>query len=259
MKPLIAVLALLAAPVLAQQTPALQNPGETLDPALDRARYEGCIRAIQTNATKAEQFALEWQLRGGGLPARHCQALAQLQQQNYPAAAATLARAAQAAEAQKSPLVADFWGQAGNAAFLAGDSKGAAGYFTSAITAAGPFAPQRTAALLIDRARVHADAQDLPAARADLDKALALNANDSTAWLLSAALARRQGDLPRARLEIARAVALNPADADVLFEGGNIAAMSGDQAAARRHWEAALKAGPGTQAAELAGKALAAN
>lgn len=251
--PLLALL-LLATPALAQQAPA-----ERYDPSLDRVRYDGCVRAIPTDAQKAEQYALEWQGLGGGLPARHCQALAQLHQQNYTAAASTLTKAAQAAETQKSPLAADFWGQAGNAAFLAGDNRGALQHFTSAITAAGPFAPERTAALLVDRARVHADANDLAAARADLDRALATNDKDSTSWLLSAALARRQNDLARASREIARAASISPNDPDIAFEQGNIAGASGDQPAARRHWEAAVKAGPGTQAADLAAKALAAN
>jgi tetratricopeptide (TPR) repeat protein len=254
MNQLLAILLLFSAPALAQQA-----AGESYDPSLDRVRYDGCIRAIPSDAQKAEQYALAWAGMGGGLPARHCQALAQLQQQNYTAAASTLAKAAQAAEAQKSPLVADFWGQAGNAAFLGSDNKGAVQYFTSAITAAGQFAPQRTAALLTDRARVHADSGDLAAARADLDKAVTLNDGDGVTWMLSAALARRQQDLPRAQREIARAATLAPADADVLFEQGNIAAAAGDRAAAANHWQAAVKAGPGTQAADLAAKALAAN
>jgi tetratricopeptide (TPR) repeat protein len=254
MKQLLAALLLLASPALAQQA-----TGDRYDPSLDRVRYDGCVRAIPTDAKKAEQYALEWQGMGGGLPARHCQALAQLQQQNYMAAAATLAKAAQLAEAQKSPLAADFWGQAGNAAFLAGDSKGAVANFTTAITATGEFAPQRTAALLVDRARVHADANDLASARTDLDRAVQLNPSDGTALLLSAALARRQKDLPRAAREIEMAAALMPNDPDLLFEAGNIAAASGDQAAARSKWQAAIKAGPGTQAADLAAKALAAN
>jgi tetratricopeptide (TPR) repeat protein len=243
-------LAVFALPVSAQA------PAGGYDPGLDRKRYDGCVRAIEADAAKAEQFAVEWQGMGGGLPARHCQALAQLHRQQFAAAAATLVKAAQAAEAAKSPLAADFWGQAGNAAFLAGDSRGAIGHFTSAITAAGAFAPARTAGLLIDRARAAAELGELPAARIDLDRALALNKEDGVAWMLSAALARRQNDLARASRDISRASTLSPSDPDIMFEQGNIAAANGDAEAARRVWEMTVKAAPGTQAAELASKAL---
>jgi len=227
------------------------------DPSLDRKRYEGCVGAIPTDAAAAEQFAVEWQAMGGGLPARHCQALAQLERGRPAAAAQTLAKAAQAAEAGKSPQAADFWGQAGNAALLAGDAKRAVADFNSAIVAAGEFAPIRTANLLIDRARAHVELAALAAARADLDRATGLAPNEPSGWLLSAALARRQGDLPRARAQIARAAALAPADPDILFEQGSIAAEAGDPAEARRLWDQLVQTAPASEAARLARAALA--
>jgi tetratricopeptide (TPR) repeat protein len=243
--------------VAALATPAIAQPAEPpLDPALDRKRYEGCVRAIDTDARKAEQFGAEWRARGGGLPAWHCEALAQLRQERFADGARTLAAAADSALAAKSPLAADFLGQAGNAAFLAGDAGGAVAHFDRAIAAAGDFAPQRTAALLIDRARAHAERADLAAARADLDRALALHRDDPVAWMLSAALARRQADMGRAARDIARASVLAPSNPDVMFEQGNIAAASGDIATARRVWEMTVKAAPGSAAADLAQKAL---
>lgn len=247
MKPAFVLLLLVAAPAAAQ---------EAYDPALDPKRYDGCVRAIPTDAQKAEEFAIQWQALGGGLPARHCQALAQLHQGRNAAAALTLSKAAQAAEAQKSPMAADFWGQAGNAALLAGDAKGAVAHFSSGIVAAGEFAPVRGANLLIDRARAHAELADLKSARIDLDRALALSPAEPTGWLLSAALARRLADLPRARADIAKAAELAPDDADVRFEQGAILAAGGDLPAARAAWEQLLKQAPGTDAARLAARAL---
>ncbi len=231
---------------------------DELDPALDAKRYDGCVRAIPTDARAAEDFAIQWQSKGGGLPARHCQALAQLELGNPAGAAQTLAKAAQAAESQKSPQAADFWGQAGNAAMLAGDAKGAVGYFNSAIVAAGEFAPIRTANLLIDRARAQVELGNLSAARSDLDRATSLAPNEPSGWLLSAALARRQNDTARATAEIARAASLAPTDPDVQFEQGAILAAGGDLTAARSQWEKLVKSAPGTPAAALAAKALAA-
>lgn len=252
MKPILLAALLLLAPAAFAQT----TPGAPYDPSLDRKRYDGCVRAIPTDAAKAEQFALEWQGMGGGLPARHCQALAQLHREQFAAATSTLVKAAQAAEAEKSPLAADFWGQAGNAAMLAGDSKGAIAYFTTAITQAGEFAPQRTANLLIDRARAETELNDLAAARADIDKALTLKRDDPFAWMLSAALARRENDMARASQEISRASTLAPSDPDIMFEQGNIAAANGDAETARKVWDMVIKAAPGTPAATMAAQAL---
>jgi tetratricopeptide (TPR) repeat protein len=236
---------------------AAQAQEAELDPALDSKRYDGCVRAIPTDAKAAEDFALQWQSKGGGLPARHCQALAQLERGNAAGAAQTLAKAAQAAEAARSPQAADFWGQAGNAAMLAGDAKGAIGSFNSAIVAAGEFAPIRTANLLIDRARAHVELGNLAAARADLDRATGLAPAEADGWLLSAALARRQNDLGRAATAIARAAALAPADPDVGFEQGTVLAATGDIPAARRQWDSVVKTAPDSDAAALARKALA--
>jgi tetratricopeptide (TPR) repeat protein len=226
---------------------------------LDRRRYDGCVRALQADAKKAEEFAVQWAAQGGGLPARHCQALAQLQLKQFKAAAATLAAAARDAETARSPLAADFWGQAGNAAFLAGDNAAAIAHFSSAIAANGEFAPARAAAFHVDRARAQAEAGDLAAARADLDKALALNNDDAVAWMLSAALARRQGDMARASREISRASTLAPSDPDIMFEQGNIAAANGDIEAAKKVWAMTVRAAPGSAAAELAAEALKRN
>ncbi|TPE62863.1 hypothetical protein FJQ54_04905 [Sandaracinobacter neustonicus] len=247
MRTALMILLLAAAPALAQ---------EAYDPSLDPKRYDGCVRAIPTDAAKAEEFAVQWQGMGGGLPARHCQALAQLQQGKNAAAALTLAKAAQAAEAQKSPMAADFWGQAGNAALLAGDARGAVAHFSSGIVAAGEFAPVRTANLLIDRARANTELKELKSARADLDKATSLAPTEPTGWLLSATLARRQDDLARARTDIAKAAELAPKDADVQFEQGAILAASGDIPGARKLWGQVVQQSPGTDAATLAARAL---
>ena len=249
MKTALAVFAVFAASASLAQTP---------DSTLDKWRYEGCVNAIPTDAAKAEQFAVQWRAEGGGLPARHCQALAQLHQERFSEAAATLVQAATAAEAARSPFAADFWGQAGNAAFLAGDSKAAKTHFTTAIVQAGAYSPMRTAALHVDRARASTELGDMAGARTDLDKGLALTPDDPLALALSAALARREGNKARAAADIARASALAPADPDVMLEQANVAAAAGDLATARQVWAMVVRAAPQTAAAQIAERALAA-
>lgn len=243
--------------LLALSAPALAQ--ERYDPSLDPVRYDGCLRAIEADAAKVEQYAAEWQSLGGGLPARHCLALAQMHQGRNAAAERTLTEAATLAETTKSPMAADLWAQAGNAALLAGNVEGAVAHFSAGLAAAGEFAPRRSANLLIDRARARVEQTDLVGARQDLDLALARDPDISEGWLLSAALARRQQDLPRARADIEKATALAPQDADISFEKGNIEASAGDLEGARSAWRQAEQQGAGSDAAHLAAKALAEN
>lgn len=249
--------ALLLALAAAAPAPAQAPERTSADPEM-AALYEGCVNAIGSDPQLSEQFARAWAAeRNGGVPARQCLGIALVAQKRYADGARALAEAARLAEQLKNPLVPDLWGQAGNALLLAGDPAGALAHFTSAIAAAGSFAPRLAGGLHLDRARAAAETGDLALARRDLDRAMALVPDDPFGFMLSAALARRQGDLGRAQRDIATASALAPSDPDVMFEQGNIAAAAGDRAAARRVWEMVVKAAPASDAAALARKRLA--
>lgn len=238
--------------------PALPAPG-AMGPRPDqKTLYEACIAAAQGGeAELAEKFARAWIAENnGGLPGRQCLGVAQVELGRTAEAARTLAEAARLAEVAKSPMVPDLWGQAGNAALLAGDARTARDHLSSAITAAGPHAPKLTAGLLADRARALVELGELAGARADLDRALALVPGDVTALLLSAALAQRQRDIGRAQRDIAAASALAPSDPDVMFEQGNVAAAAGDLSTARAVWQAVIRAAPGSDAAALSRRKL---
>lgn len=224
----------------------------------DRDRYQRCIAETRSDAARAIETANAWRAAGGGLPARHCLAMAYLAQERFAPAAVALEQAARAAEAERDPAAADLWGQAGNAALLAGDTAKAHTYLSSALSGAGPDGARR-GQLLIDRARASVELGRPGDARGDLDAAMRLMPKEPAAWLLSATLARRQGEYLRASNEIAEAAKLVPNDPDIMLEQGNIAGAQGDPAAARGFWEAVVKAAPETPAGQEAAKALAAN
>ncbi len=193
--------------------------------AEDAARYRECLRAVHDAPAHAAELAAAWRLQGGGLPARHCLALA-LTAQGQPAAArAELESAARAGEVAHDPLTPALWGQAGNAALLAGDPASAYTHLAAALLAGTGAAPGERAGWLIDRARASVALGRNAPARADLDAALALTPGDPLARTLSAALALRDGDLPRARADIAEARRLAPADAAVAAEAARIDAV----------------------------------
>jgi len=223
------------------------------------ARYDACLGLIETNPEQAIDRATQWRGQAnGGVPARHCLALALAAKGNYAEAATALEATARAAEAEHDPNVADLWGQAGNAALLSGKPAVAAGYLTSGIAASGA-ASGRTAALLADRARASVELDKLADARADLDRATRLDPQAPVGWLLRATLARREHDLPAAERAILEAGHHAPGDPDIGLEAGNIAAAQGRTALAHRAWHAVVTGAPGSPAAAAAAKLLAAN
>lgn len=224
----------------------------------DRERYRACIGWTQSAPDKAIEAANAWRAAGGGLPARHCLAMAYIAKEQFPSAALALEQAARQAEAERDPSAADLWGQAGHAALLSNDHARAHAYLSTAIVGTSADNARR-GQLLIDRARAGVELNKLPEARADLDKATELVPSEPAAWLLRATLARRMNDLPRAASDIAQAAKLAPGDPDVALEAGNIAARQGREAEARAHWQAAVKAAPTSPAGQAAAKALAAN
>ncbi len=206
--------------------------------AADATRYHDCLAAVRDAPARAADLAAAWRLDGGGLPARHCLALA-LTARGQPAAArAELESAARAAEASHDPLTPALWGQAGNAALLANDPTHARAHLTAALLAGTTAAPGERAGWLLDRARAEVALGLYPAARTDLDAALSLTPEDPLARTLSAALALRDGDLARARRDIAEAKRLAPADEGVVAQAARIdtAASAGTTSAGPRDY-----------------------
>jgi len=193
-------------------------------PYEEGAHYRECLRAVHDAPAHAADLAAAWRLEGGGLPARHCLALALSAQGQPGAARAELESAARAGEAVHDPMTAALWGQAGNAALLAGDFARARAHLGAALLAGTSASPGERAGWLIDRARAGVALGQNAPARTDLDAALALTPGDPLARTLSSALAVREGDLARARAEIAQARALAPGDAAVAAEAARIEA-----------------------------------
>ena len=243
--------AALAAPAIAAAAAATPRDD-------DGDRYRQCLDLAQSNPAQAVERASEWRANGGGIPARHCLALAYGGKGDFAAATAELAAAARTAEVDHDPHAADLWGQAGNAALLAKDSGAAITDFTSGIAVAGT-EPVRLAALLTDRARALVDGNRTTEARTDLTRATGLDPSSTAGWLLLATLDRRLGDLPAAERAILEGAQREPGDPDIAFEAGNIAAAQGHLDLARTEWKKVVDGAAGSDAAAAAAKALAAN
>lgn len=221
------------------------------------ARLRDCLDKARANPAEAVATAGEWVKADGSTAALQCSGYAHAQAGQWDLATADFTAAAdQAAREGATADAARLHGQAGNAALAGGDFPVALTAFDAALKG-GDLTGLARGETCLDRARAHVALGELAPARADLDEALPLAAEDPLAWLLSATLARRMDDLPRARKDIAEAARRAPDDRSVALEQGVIALLSGDEVGARAYWNRIIAGAPASAQAETARAALA--
>lgn len=227
----------------------------TAPPPSPEARFDACSLMASQEPEKAIDAANQWRIEGGGVPARHCLALAYARQGRWVPAAVAFEQAARESEVAKDGRAANLWVQAGNARLAANEPRAARTALDTAL-ASGLLKGEMAGEAHLDRARAAVGMDDPAAARADLDQALKLVPADPLAWLLSATLARRMNDLERAQADIGEAAKRSPDDASVALEAGNIAMLAGSPEAARVAWQGAVANQPESEAGKAAAAAL---
>lgn len=145
---------------------------------------------------------------------------------------------------------------AGNMWIAAGDGKKAAAALDRAL-AGGTLAGSQLGLAQLDRARAAQEVGDLKTARAMVSKAAETISADPFLYYFSAALAIREDNIPLARATINRALAMAPNSPEVLFEAGHVAQAAGDDAEARAYWQKAASADPKGTTGAAARDALA--
>ena len=219
------------------------------------ARVAACKKLIEVDPKAAIEQATAWADRDKTIPSRQCLGLAFVAAERWIPAEAALALAAAQAEAAHDGRTFGLWSQAANAA-LAGDQPAKAREDLDHVASVTSAPPTLAGEAWIDRARADVALNELPQARIDMDKGLALVAQDPFAWYLSASLARRQNDLARAQKDIATALKSAADDPAVQLEAGNIYAAAGQADAARSAWTRAAQVGPDTPEGQAAKAAL---
>lgn len=241
------LLALLAAQ--AAIAPALAAPM-----ASDKSRYDACLAMARTEPQRGIEAAQAWRIEGGGVPARHCLAIAQFARKDYAEALKSFAGAARDSETALDGQAVVLWSQAADAALIAGKPDAALGFLDAALR--GDLSPRAAASLRVTRAEALVDLKRTTEAAADLDTATTLDPQVRFGWLLKATLARRSGDLKTAEAAILKAAEVEPGSADVQLEAGNIASLQGNEELARAAWAAAAEADPTSATGRAAAKAL---
>lgn len=217
-------------------------------------RLSSCLSSADLKPETGLADAAKWAGEGGGAYAAHCKGYALGKAGRFADAAAAFESGAVQPGAD-APTQARLWSQAGNAAMAAGDPARALADLNRALEKPLP-ASLSTGEIHLDRARARVATGDLKGARSDMDQTLVMAPQDPLAWLLSATLARRMDDLPMARAHIEKAAKLSRNDPDIALEQGVIYALTGDRdPAAKAAFQRAQEVAP--KGSAVAGKASA--
>lgn len=223
---------------------------------LAQDRLSVCQGQARRDPAAAILTASEWEKESFGpersLP-RQCLGLAYVSLLRWEAAELSFLSAREALDGGDPAARARLAAMAGNAALAGTRPQAALADFETAqadLSAAGT--PTLAGEVAADRAR----ALVALGRNADAAKALEQARRDApqltSAWLLSATLARRGGELAQAQTYIETAAALAPQDPAVGLEAGVIAILDGRDDAARTSWQSVLAAAPASPEAETA-------
>lgn len=213
--------------------------------AADAAQYEDCVGLAEVDPHRAMAEAERWHSETGDPAALHCRALALEEAGALRNAADLLMQVAEAPELSDEGRAAVL-GQAARIWREVGQS----GAARAALDAAVRLAPNP--ALLVERASLHAEAEDWTAAREDLDSAIRDDPQNAAALTLRAAAERKLGDLEAARADALRAIELRPVSSAAWFELGMAERAMGLNDGARRSWLKAIDLAPEGPAAAMA-------
>lgn len=221
------------------------TPGR--DGAAQAGIYDACLAQARVAPEEAYTAALDWHAAGGGLPARHCAAVALLGLGAHDEAATRLETLATEVPDSRPDLRLGLLAQAAQAWLISGRAQRAEALQTLAVDAR-PDDPQ----LRADRAVSRLTLGRYWAAIDDLDIALTLTPEDPE-LLLYRASAYRYLEVPDlARDDVDRALALDAGHAAAWLERGILDRMTGDTQAARRAWIKVLELSPDGAVADAA-------
>lgn len=217
-------------------------------PDQDEDRYEACIRTAERAPDRGINRALEWQLAGGGVPARHCEAIGLFFAGEFSEAAVRLENIAEDMRIGRgmpvrgderttasAGMLADTYRQAANA-WLRGEEYERA---EAAIGQALALVPENTSlehSIREDRAYIAAAEGDYALALEELDFVYRSNRGRTDLLLFIASAARSLENLARADQALGEYLAEFPDDPAAHLELGNLRDAQGNQSEARQAW-----------------------
>jgi len=233
---------------------AIAAPATAQNEALQAERYRTCLDTVRQNAEAGFERARDWRIQGGGIPSRHCAAMALIALEKFGPAAQMLEQIARDMEADTGIAVrADMLAQAGQAWIMQGDAVRA----IAAQTAALKLLPDDID-ILIDRAVGLGGAGRYWEAIDDLNRVIELRPELAEAYVYRAS-AYRLVEAPELALDdVGEALRLAPDQPDALLERGMLRRVTGDDAGARQDWIRVVRLGEAAgPAADVARENLA--
>ena len=225
-----------------------ESPSLAQDVKVDHpAEYATCLALAGEKPTEAYRSGLAWFKAGGGLPARHCVAVALVGLGDHEAAATRFETLASEMLLERTNLRAAMLGHAGQAWLLAGRPVRASQVQTEAISLRSD-----DPTLFVDRAVSLMTSKQYPAALADLNKALALAPDFADAYLYRASAKRYVDDIGGAWVDVSDALVLAPGLPAALLERGILSHMDGDRKGARVDWLTVIGTAPDSAEADAA-------
>src|SRR3546814_61613 len=202
------------------------------------------MRKAQSDPDAAYADAIAWHRLGGGLPARHCAAVALVGKRQFDEAAARLETLSRDAPPEDLGLRLGLLEQAAQAWQLSGRSERAEALQDQTIA----IAPDDRQ-LRIDRAVTRLTLGKSWEAVDDLNVALELQPRDAEALLYRASAYRYLDAVDLARDDVRRALDIEPLRPEAWLELGILERLAGDADAARRSWQEVLRLQPDGPAA----------
>ncbi|EDP63982.1 TPR repeat protein [alpha proteobacterium BAL199] len=218
-----------------------------IDDAQKADIYNRCLAKAQSDPSAAYSDALAWHEAGGGLPARHCAAVALVGTRQYAEAAARLETLSTEVAKQDPGLRVGLLAQAAQAWQLSGRVERAEQLQNQAIE----FAPTDRQ-LRVDRAVTRLTLGKSWEAIDDLNVAIELDPQDPEAMLYRASAYRYLDAVDLAREDVRRAIKLDPKRPEAWLEQGILEQLAGDFSAARKSWLEVLNLDPDGPAASAA-------
>ena len=213
----------------------------------DAKQYSDCMALARSAPDQALKSAQDWQAKGGGIPAGHCDAVALVGLGHYPEAATMMEKLADEEENTSKQLAAGLFGQAGQAWLIAGDDQHALADQTAAL-ALTPDDPE----LLTDRAVTEISMAKYWQAIDDLNNAHDLASDRVDILIFRASAYRFLKSYDLARDDIERAINLAPDDAEAYLERGVIRSLTKDLSGAQADWQKTIALAPDTPTANQA-------
>jgi len=244
--------------------PGLAHGVEPLDGERVAAnQYLHCLDQIEVNPDRAYDIAVEWRDLGGGMPAKHCAAMALVALKLYPEAAVRFEQLARGQGLAGAKIRAEILAQGGNAWTLAKRPHKAIDAFNEALNVLEQDPephPTVEAQIRLDRARLLVLGEEVEAARPDVETVLRIAGvaprTKAEALALRSDLWRAAGQYDKAEADASEAIALSPETGTAYLARGRVRAVTGNKDGARSDFLVILQGASRPDLAEAARTAL---